>query len=1076
MKMLQVRPFQRVLWIAAACFTSAAAVNAQTTATLLGQITDPSGTPVAGAAVKVENTGTGLTRETRSNSAGEYLIPTIPTGVYQVTVTASGFKTFVQSGVQLPVEQNIRVDAHLQIGQVTETINVAANVVNVDTESATLGATVDNVRVANLPLNGLQVLSLATILPGVGQASLPVVVTNSRGGPNMSISGSRTNNLNVMLDGSTFITAKHGSSQNLPSPDTLDEFRILTNSYSAEYGRTSGGVILAVTKSGTNQFHGSLFEFLRNDALNARSAFAATKPFLRQNQFGGTVGGPVRLPHYDGRNRTFFFFSYEGLQIRQQSLNTFSPMTAAERSGNFATSKTAIKDPLTGLAFPGNQIPSSRFDPMAQNILKDYIPVLVNGQPQLQSLVSIPQSRNQYTFKGDHRFSTSDNLWIRYFRNLDGTPVNLSGGGNIYALASPRDNLVQSAAVSENHTFSPSLLNEAHASYTRIDNYGPASAANQTPQELGGNYNQDGPIPFAPSVTVQGRFTMIPNQPWKEVDNLFQLDDKLSWIHGRHAIKAGVMVLYFRTFLQTQFQTSGVYNFDGTATGNSAADFLLGKPISFSQASIYNDSPRGGSAEFFVQDDIAVTRRLKINLGLRYNDPIPWHERFDHLALIIPGKQSTKYSQAPAGLLYPGDPGIPGSLIQPDRNDFAPRIGFAWDLFGNGRTAVRGAYGLFYVPEYAFYIDRTYENPPNQAGILLSSPPSMSNPFQGRNDPFPYTPDPNHPVFVTPIEAFTPNPNLRDGYSQQFNLNLQHQFGADLVVQAGYVGQLGRKLSQLRDINAAVYGPGATAANAQQRRPYLPQYYSDIGQLNSDANSNYNSLQALAQKRFSHGYTVQVSYTYSKSIDNASLGIAGSTVLQNPNNYGEGERGLSDFDQRHLLRINGVWDIPFLQKHGWMTTAFGGWRISGIVNYSAGLPFTVVSGRDIALEGLGRNDGAQRPNVIGIGSLDTERSRTDQIAQYFNAAAFALPPTGQYGNSGRTSLIGPGSFNTDIGLMKNFRMPREFGSLQFRGEIFNVANYVNLSQPISNMNSPTFGKITGSGAARVVQFALRYDF
>ena len=759
----------------------------QTTATLLGQVSDPTGNAVAGAQVTAVNIGTGTTRETRSNAVGEYLIPTIPTGIYRVTVAAAGFKTFVQSDVKLQVEQNTRVDARLEVGQVNETITVAANVVNVDTESATLGATVDRVRVANLPMNGLQVLSLATILPGVGQASLPVVVTNSRGGPNMSISGSRTNNLNIMLDGSTFITAKHGSSQNLPSPDTLDEFRILTNNYTAEYGRTSGGVILAVTKSGTNQFHGSLFEFLRNDALNARSAFAATSPFLRQNQFGGTIGGPVMLPHYDGHNGTFFFFSYEGLQIRQQTLNTFSPLTTQERSGDFSGSKS-ITDPLTNQPFPGNQIPVSRFDPMAQNILADYIPVLPNGQQQLQSLVSIPQSRNQYTTKVDHRFSESDSLWVRFFRDQDGTPMNLSGGGNIYALASPRNNLVQSAAISEIHTFSPSLLNEAHLSYTRIDNYGPASNANQTPRELGGNYNQDGPIPFAPSVTVQGRFTMIPNQPWKEVDNLFQADEKLSWIHGRHTVKAGLMVLYFRTFLQTQFQTSGVYNFDGTYTANSAADFLIGKPISFSQASIYNDSPRGGSTEFFVQDDIAVTRRLKVNLGVRYNLPIPWHERFNHIALIIPGRQSVKYPQAPPGLLYPGDPGIPDSLISPDRNDLAPRIGFAWDVFGDGRTSVRGACGIFFVPEYAFYIDRTYENPPNQAGILISSPPSMSSPFLGRTDPFPYTPDPNHPVFVTPIEAFTPNPKLRDGYSEQYNLNIQHQFGADLLVQAGFVG------------------------------------------------------------------------------------------------------------------------------------------------------------------------------------------------------------------------------------------------------------------------------------------------
>jgi len=1050
-------------------------MSAQTTASIAGKVSDSSGAPVVEARVVATNVSTSFNRETRTSRTGEYRIPALPTGEYRVEIAAAGFKTYAQRDVQLLVEQNVRVDARLEIGQVNETITVTSGATIVDTGSATMGATVDGIRVANLPLNGLNVLSLATILPGVGQASLPVVVTNSRSGPNMSVSGGRTNNLNVMLDGSTFITAKHGSSQNLPAPDSLEEFRILTNSYGADYGRTSGGVILALTKSGSNTFHGSLYEFLRNDLLNARSAFALSKPFLRQNQFGGSLGGPVILPRYNGRNRTFFFFSYAGLEIRQQSLNTFSPFTNNERAGNFTGSK-AITDPLTKQPFPGNQIPISRFDPLAIGIMSAYIPVQTPGQPQLQQLVSIPQSRHQYNLKADHRFSEKDSTWFRYYRNLDSSPVTTASGGNVYALASPRSNLVQSAGIAEIHVFSPTLLNEFHASFTRIDNFGPASANNKTPRELGGAYEQDGGIPFAPSVTVNGRLAIIPNQPWKETDNLFQIDNKLSWIHGRHTLKAGVMLLSFRTFLQTQFQTSGVFTFDGAVTGISAADYLIGKPASFAQASTYNDSPRGGSVEFFVQDDIAVTRRLKVNLGLRYNLPIPWTERWDHVAMIIPGRQSTKYQQAPPGLLYPGDPGIPSSLLPPDRNDFAPRIGFAYDLTGNGRTSIRGAYGVFFVPEYAFYIDRMYENPPNQAGILLSSPPSMFNPFLGRTDPFPYVADPNHPVFVTPIEAFTPNANVRDGYTQQYNFNIQHQFGADLLLQAGFVGQAGHKLSQLRDINPGIYAPGATAQNAQARRAYYPQFYADIGQLNSDANSNYNSLQALLQKRFSRDYTVQVSYTYAKSIDNASTSIAGSSTVQNPFNYGSGERGLSDFDQRHLLRMNGVWNLPFLKNRGWITSAFGGWRASGIVNYSAGLPVSVISGRDVALIGLGRNNGNQRPNVVGDTTLDPNRPRSELIARYFNTSGFALPVAGAFGNNGRNSLIGPGSFTTDAAFMKVFRMPREFGSVQFRGEAFNLLNYVNLSNPIVNMNSPTFGRITGSGAARVVQFALRYDF
>jgi hypothetical protein len=363
------------LWSSAASLMLAIAVATlpgtllgQTTGTILGQVSDSSGATVSTAKVQVQNVGTGLTREAETNEAGSYLVLSLPTGTYKITVTAPGFKSYSQSNITLQVGQNARVDVPLTLGAVSESVDISAAALAVDTQSTTIGATIDNRRLVNIPMNGRNVLSLAQLLPGVGTGNIPTTVTFSRSGPTLSVSGSRTNQNNIMLDGTTMIGAMGNVAQNLPSPDALQEFRLLTNTFSAEYGRAAGGVFLAVTKSGTNEVHGSLWEFLRNDALNARNFFAAGKPFLRQNQFGGSVGGPVVLPGYNGKNRTFLFGSYQGLRIRQQSLITTFPPSASELAGDFSGSTAVVRDPVTGQPFPGNRIPTSRFDPLAETV------------------------------------------------------------------------------------------------------------------------------------------------------------------------------------------------------------------------------------------------------------------------------------------------------------------------------------------------------------------------------------------------------------------------------------------------------------------------------------------------------------------------------------------------------------------------------------------------------------------------------------------------------------------------------------------------------------------------------------
>jgi TonB dependent receptor len=585
-------------------------------------------------------------------------------------------------------------------------------------------------------------------------------------------------------------------------------------------------------------------------------------------------------------------------------------------------------------------------------------------------------------------------------------------------------------------------------------------------------------VPFAPTVTVTGAFDMNPNQPWLERSQLVEFDVKFSWITGRHAFRFGGMGLHQSQRLQTQFQTSGVFTFDGTFTGNAVADYLLGRPVAFRQGSTLDNLERSNTYAAFIQDDIKVGRRVTLNLGLRYDLFQPWEEDGGKAATLIPGQQSQRFPNAPPGLVYPDDPGVPDGLVATDKNNVAPRAGFAWDVRGDGRTAVRGAYGIFYTPQGSITIANQNEAPPF-VQIVAFAPPNLRNPYEGRTSPFPYAAAASgDALFAFPTQIFSTDPAFRTGYVHQFNINVQQQFGPDVIVQVGYFGSQGRQLSYSREINAAVYGPGATAANAQQRRPYFPEFFAGISQAFSDGSSEYNALQVSATKKYSRGYTLQLAYTLSKSMDDRSAGSTDAGTVQNPNDPFDGEWGLSDFDQRHILRINGVWDLPRLENHGWLRHVLGSWRLAGIVSKVSGQPFTVISGRDRALVGPSRGLGAQRPDLVGDPELDVNRPRPELIQQYFNTAAFALPEIGQFGNAGRNRLVGPGSFVTDASISKRFEpwsgMSRR--GFEVRIEVFNLFNFVNLRNPVANMSSPAFGQIQAAGDARVFQLGFRFDF
>jgi len=1046
-------------------------LNAQTTTTLYGTVSDKSGAVVPGAQVTATNVGTNQSRTAQTNQEGQYRFEFMPIGAYSLELTATGFKKFVQKGIALDVNVNARVDASLEVGTMTEEINVTASAASVNTDNAQIGRTVENSEITTLPIVGRNVYTLLQLTPGVSSTGNSIVLgyPEQRTMINGGVDGG-AGSVNYYLDGGANMTGLRNTGNIAPNPDAVEEFRVVTNSYSAEYGRFAGGVINIITRSGGNDFHGSLFEFFRNNDLNAYPWLSLTTSPLHRNQFGGTFGGPIR------KNKTFFFGTYSGLrQIVSSFLNSAVVPTALERTGNFSQSKIAPKDPNNGNApFPGGIIPTTRLDAAAMNILNKYLPAANLPNSFWQGTIPSPYNTDEVLAKIDHSFSDRQRLTASYYETAGKNSI--SPGGNISWSTENFTWRQQNVNLSDTLTLNANTVNQFWLGYTR--NFGGRLNTPQTSLgDFGSTFNVQGP-PALPQITVSGYFTLSQAIAGPVAGtNFYSMRDQVSLTHGRHTLKFGGEISLNKDIQQTLLNNYGVFSFTGTKTGNALADYVAGLPVSMNQDAPITAMDNFWAGAFFLQDDFRIHPHLTLNLGLRYELQQPPTDPFNRESTFKLGVQSQvlKGSQVPTGLLVPGDPGIGRGIVSMKWNHVSPRLGLAWDPAGNGKTSIRAGAGIFYGSVSGNEWNSTSNYNPFAVRQTFPNVGTLTNPYlnqPGGVSPFPFTYDPNNPRFILPASIYGISPNFKWPYTYQFNFSVQRQVMKDLTVTAAYVGSFAHRLPFAEDLNYPFYNSTATSSNVNNRRPIQPGTLSQIYSVQSVMQASYNSLQITAEKRFSHHVSAKGFFTFAKSLEDVQLD--NNTVNGGAQDYRalNLERGRSDNDRRKVAVGSFIWKMDYFNRvNPFLRAVINDWELSGIVTLQSGPPFSVTTGTDVNLDGTS-ND---RANLIGNPFLDPHRSRNDVSNAWFNVAAFVKGANGTDGTAARNLMTGPGSKNVDMGIFRNLKF-QERMTLQVRGEFTNVFNLVNLSNPNASLNAAAVGTIRSAASMRQVQLGLRMTF
>ena len=1055
------------------------------TGRIVGTVRDPQQATVAKAAVTVTATATGEARTVATNDRGDFVVTPVNPGRYDVTVVGAGFQTAVVTGVEVPVGQSVRVDVELKLGARNETTEVTAGAPLLDTESGSLGQNITNTQITNLPLNGRSFYELARLTPGAaglpGGGNLVRIRANFISGT--AISGVRGSQLTFQIDGVDVTDHHQGGSYIQTSIDALQEFKVQQSAYSAEFSQ-AGGMLNAATKSGTSQFHGGVFEFLRNDAFDATDFFVKPKQQLDRHQFGGTLGGPLV------KGRTFFFLSYEGIREKQGlPVNLIVPSAAMKR-GDFSAVRNVLYDPLTRQPFPGNVIPASRLSPQAQYFAK-LIPDPNSGASNFTWSPERALNADQVTLRVDHTLNEKHKLFVRYsfHDNRMEDPSSTLGAPYLAYPALDRAHIHtrgQNIVGAVTSTLTSSLLNEFRFSYL-------PQVVDLEPFGEGTNFNQEAGVKGFEETGRPGVVGSFPDFSWNGYSNMqgsafdqrpktqdlkvFEWTDNVTQIRGRHILKGGTKIRRWLPHFTDSKQYQGVWTYNGFATQNAAspggtgdafADFMLGYPRQVQRA--FPADTFGGQAtywHFYVQDDFRVNSRLSLNLGLRY-EYSPWASgyrgqlgTFDPLSarpIIVASETDqidldSQFSGPSAYALFKNSiqtssqAGLPLSITSTDKTQFAPRFGFAWRPFGS-KTVVRGGYGIFFEQENT---DGRVNNNMvpfrlDEIGINdLTQLRTMADFFQGKA--------------LTASAAPTLGPTATDmkvGRNHHFNVGVQQEINPSTVLEVNYVGNIGQHLNGTTNINI----PSPAAGGVQARRPY-PQY-GGIAYFDTNMSNTYHSLQTTLVRRASRGLWYLLSYTFSKSI----------TEQNNPSvggNTGR-EKAISAFDIPHNLATSVGWELPvgrgkrFLGEAGGVTQALlGGWQVQAILIWRSGRPYTPTIGADRANTGVG----GQRPNRIGSGEL-----ADPTVDKWFNTADFVLPASFTYGDSGANILREDSYKNLDFSVFKRFG-----NKVEFRVEVFNLTNTPSFSAPATAVDTATAGRVTSTfSTPRQMQLGLKFNF
>ena len=1062
--------------------------------TVVGTVSDPSGAAVPGASVVIKNEQTGVTISVATDESGRYASPPLRPGAYTLSVEKQGFNRAVQS-IQLDVNQHARVNFDLHVGQVTESVEVRATAPLLETQSAALGNVRTTKAINDLPLNGRNFVQLFHIAAGVipvgGGPTLGASASNQLGVMGGSVNGARASNNDFRFDAIQSQDTDQNVLVFLPPVDAIQEFKVQTNSMDASFGRNGGATVNLVMKSGTNRLRGTAYEFLRNSALDARNFFDQERPPFKLNQFGGSVGGPIR------RDRTFFFGDYQGTRIRQaQTFVTTLPIVAF-RNGDFSRLPLRIFDPATTQpdpnspgrvirdAFPNNMIPSARFNATGKKLADLYPLPNLPGDSIVNNFLFNPARRaniDQFDGRVDQRFGDRDSAFGRYSFsdtrafNPSSLPAPALGAGPRF----PGNNTTrgQQLVLSNVHTFAPNKIYEARFGFSRLHilNQGELLGTNLADKlgipgiNIEPRFSGLGPIGVGGFIGLgEDSFT-----PVLKVTNNFEFIQQFSYVRGRHSFKFGYDLGRRQFNQQSPSFPEGTFSFSGqftqnpasaSGTGSGLADMLLGLPSSARLDIEPVFGHRRWEHAWYANDDVRLRRKLTLNLGLRYEIITPLSEAFDREGSLVPELRNVfrvKTSQLPGH-----------TVTTPNYGNFAPRVGLAYSL--DAKTAVRAGYGVF------------YSAPGIASGRLPSKTPPVAGNFSINNDTL--TTNLNTVVPVStgfPLVRpgvfdptgrdfkFSPRHNP-DAYVQQWNLNLERDLGLNTLLTLAYVGSRGLHLYVFPNVNQPVPGPGPIAS----RRPF-PNLANADGAHNA-ADSIYHSLQVTVEKRFSNGLSFLSAYTYSHAIDDASQDTGGGPQDARCLRC---DRGNADFDIRHRYVLSWSYELPFGQGRKYLSSMgsvgqllLGGWQLNGIETFMTGPYFTPGSAQNT----LGAGVGGQRPDQIANGNLpDSQRT----LNRWFDTSAFRTPPPFKFGNAGRNILEGPGTAAADLSIFKDFPIGRREGSrLQFRVEFFNLPNSPQFNSPNATVGGPGAGRISSAGDAfffqrtsRQIQFALKYYF